>query len=756
MNLTGSSRQQQDNINNSIQANLVKSNLQQRSGMGGAGSGRTGQKTTAAKKTTSNMKTNPGNKLLGNLTSLGFTNGSKTFTSVSTMSTLDTTSAASQDERDKSGDDINCEKQIQPTEQATMTTLELIPGLADIISPDKPPVEKPMIKKTKVGISTDRVEKTYRTQISYRFKTTAKDTDVVTKMKCLMARIFQFDKTAQMLPYYASNKSNPLTTGKDIPTDQEEFQVYVPDASIHPRSKMLRMSFKISSARKLWQLKMIPGIRNYLSQYNVYLEQTYLVTLDNVKVGGLVLAHPQFTRRDTATRDLNIRLNENEEVKTPIQLTPANMWNSNGNKISTKVLTVECSKEHAYLVKQRLFTKLLNVPEEMKYSNTRYFKFLPFNASGAITDKVLRAGIYLQNRYLIQTTAITIINISSLDWVVPENSETFEAMALSAVLPGTTSKLFTSIEMGILDNKAHLLTTKPALEAATAWTDAFIMTMNNISQKEKFWQEKTGFNRPPERIDRQYNSDAQIAYANFLDQSIVPLVGDKMEDSGAKQAPKRMSYSRIVYGNTNATTENNTQRTAISTITTPSNTNDNVKLQQTMTQAVENMQEQAKQGQTEMRKSLLNEMIQIRKEHSTRTTKIEESVEVFEVMVKELHASNKEKSKEMASYERRLTQIGQSTAKTSATVEDLKKTMNTKIDKLNLTMKAFINVMSDAVRKDHEGVDVVKQQQHLLELSQLLEVDALGQEMDLEDSNFGTQEPSPGSGEALGGEGNKK
>ena len=82
--------------------------------------------------------------------------------------------------------------------------------------------------------------------------------------------------------------------------------------------------------------------------------------------------------------------------------------------------------------------------------------------------------------------------------------------------------------------------------------------------------------------------------------------------------------------------------------------------------------------------------------------------------------------------------------------------MNTKIDKLNLTMKAFINVMSDAVRKDHEGVDVVKQQQHLLELSQLLEVDALGQEMDLEDSNFGTQEPSPGAREALGGEGNKK
>ena len=95
---------------------------------------------------------------------------------------------------------------------------------------------------------------------------------------------------------------------------------------------------------------MIQGVKGYISQYSIYLEESYLVTLDNVKVGGLILSHPQFTRRDTATRDLNRRINKNETTKTPIQLSPTNLWNTNGNKISTKVLGVECAKGRGHLV----------------------------------------------------------------------------------------------------------------------------------------------------------------------------------------------------------------------------------------------------------------------------------------------------------------------------------------------------------------------------------------------------------------------
>ena len=494
--------------------------------------------------------------------------------------------------------------------------------------------------------------------------------------------------------------------------------------------------------------------------------------MDNVKVGGLALSHPQFTRRDSATVDLNKRLNENEDVITPIQLAPTTIWNNTGNKISSKVLAVECAKEHAQIVKHRLFTKLLNVPESMKFSNTRYFKYIPFSATGTITDKVRRAGIYLQNKYLIQMAAITVVNINYLNWVVPNTTDTFEALVLNVNIPDTTSKVFTSVEMGMMDNKAHLLTTKSVLTVATTWIDAFIMTMNDAREGEAFWKDRTGFPNPPERIDRPVSSDAQVAYANYLEQSIMPLIGEGYEDSGAKQAPTRRSYRRVVYGegkhtkstNTNGPGSMGTKTTEVSSISSMSTViNDNLSFKKTMKEAVNNMQREAKKGQQDMRQSLLEEMKQIRQEHSTRASKIEESVEVFDHMLRELHASNKEKSGEMAKYERRLGQLGAATANVASKVEDLSTTMHEKVDKLHLTMKVFMNGMSDTVNgKNKDGEFDERQKRNLKELSRLLEEDVSNSEeqrMDLDDEvscNYNTQTPTPGTMKALSGVGNKK
>ena len=197
---------------------------------------------------------------------------------------------------------------------------------------------------------------------------------------------------------------------------------------------MLRMNFRVSSELPLWRLNSLPGIKNYLEKFGIYINQTYLSTTDNVKVGGLVLSHTQFTRRETATTDLNLRLNENESIKTPIQLSPYTMWNGkSSNKISTKLLAIECSKENEQLVKQRLFTKLLNVPDNAGLSNTRFFKFLPFTATGSITDSVIRSGIYLQNQFLVECTAVTVINLHNIDWVVPTTTLSFREIVLGLI-----------------------------------------------------------------------------------------------------------------------------------------------------------------------------------------------------------------------------------------------------------------------------------------------------------------------------------
>ena len=76
-----------------------------------------------------------------------------------------------------------------------------------------------------------------------------------------MAHFFQYDRTTQMLPYDPSDKSNPLVSSKDIPNEVDNFAVFVPYASIHNKSKVLKMFFRISSNLPLWRIKQIPAIK---------------------------------------------------------------------------------------------------------------------------------------------------------------------------------------------------------------------------------------------------------------------------------------------------------------------------------------------------------------------------------------------------------------------------------------------------------------------------------------------------------------
>lgn len=115
----------------------------------------------------------------------------------------------------------------------------------------------------------------------------------------------------------------------------------------------------------------------------------------------------------------------------------------------------------------------------MSFSNTRLFKLLPFMATGAILDTTIRYGIYLQNKYLLQCTAVTLTNITSLHWIMPDTSDTpFREYVLDTPCSDDSlNKLFTGLELGISDSKAHLLTTKNLMNQAVTWTDQFTAKM---------------------------------------------------------------------------------------------------------------------------------------------------------------------------------------------------------------------------------------------------------------------------------------
>ena len=644
-------------------------------------------------------------------------------------------------------------KNFDLTPQKTSTNIGSIPGLIRGKKVDNAPqvtAMDPVVKTASVTTS-----KTYKMKLLYVAKIKDQKTDVVEKLKCLMARMFQYEPAVQLLPYDPTCKLNPIVSAKDIPSNMTDFHVFAPYAFINSKSQMLRMNFRVSSDLPLWRLKTLPGIKNYLDQFGIFINQTYLATTDNIKVGGLVLSHIQYTRRETATADLNVRINDNETTKTPIQLSPYTMWNGKGaQKISTRLLAIECSKGNEQLVKQRLFTKLLTVPEQSKYSNTRFFKFLPFTATGAITDSVIRSGIYLQNQFLLECTAVTVVNLHSIEWVVPTTSLSFRELVLGACIEGDgdqeATNLFSTVEMATGDAKVHLVTTKTVLEEAHKWMDGFTLRMMEINDAKEYWKETTGFGKPPQRLNGPATSDAQVAYANFLDQTFTPLVGSEVESTAPKQAPRTRSYSRVVYGKGNQAQNQNanyTQVTEVSTLTSDM-VNESVVMQKAVNNAIAKIKETADTEKQDMKQSLLEEMRQLNKTADERMNMFEESTNSFEHMIRELHANNKKKDEQFATHERRMETISVTTQSTAK-----------KVDNLNIALKSFVKVMAAVVgtMTSNQNVD---QQNALENISNLLDEDTSSQsedEMELDDDDTTRKrKPPSGTQDALRDGGSKK
>ena len=133
--------------------------------------------------------------------------------------------------------------------------------------------------------------------------------------------MMQYNKSVILLPYHDKNKINPLITARDIPTEVEEFGIYIPAATVYNRSNVLFMKFKTQSNMLLNKLKQVKGMRNFLDRRNVYLDQMYLTSSDNAKIGGFIMSHCQYTRREQVNRELNDRINESETTHLTIKLT---------------------------------------------------------------------------------------------------------------------------------------------------------------------------------------------------------------------------------------------------------------------------------------------------------------------------------------------------------------------------------------------------------------------------------------------------
>ena len=477
---------------------------------------------------------------------------------------------------------------IAPSNKISQATLDFSPNTTlTMLTPMKPlmsvpvvtPTQEPTQKKQvmnppqlrpvnneKTTQANDEVTTTYISRVQYR-RHVRSSPNVILLMKTIAAAMMQYNRTVQLLPFDDENKNNPLITARDIPDEVEEFSIYVPYAKVTKKG-LLFMRFKIQADAPLWRLKQHKGIKAMIDRNGIYLDQTYLKSKDNIKIGGFLMSHCQYTRREQANKEINDRINFQEESQLELQLTPHLYWHgSGGNRVSTRMMAAECSREMAKEVRERIYQKLMFIPDEFKFGNTRHFHFIPFTTTISLTDDAIRNSVMLQNQYLLDISAITLKYMNNTCWKVPDTSMSFLEVVLTAedgAIP--PAKLFNNVEVATGYDKVFLMTFKVNLEKATAWVDEFIDNLKKSEIQDDQWEKFTGVKRIIQRVDKAGSSDAEKAYScQMMKQLNLGGRSDKNKAGPIMAPPKNAWTNRVLYGPSEVTPT--LTQTSVSTLT---------------------------------------------------------------------------------------------------------------------------------------------------------------------------------------------
>ena len=485
------------------------------------------------------------------------------------------------------------------------------------------------VNNEKTTSSSDQATTTYITRIQYR-RQVKSSPDVIQLMKTITAAMMQYNKTVQLLPFDDDDKNNSLITPRDIPDEAEEFSIYVPFAKV-TRKGLLFMRFKIQADMPLWKLKQLKGIKAMIERNGIFLDQTYLKSKDNIKIGGFLMSHCQYTRREQANKEMNSRINLNEENALEIQLTPHLYWHgSGGNRVSTRMLAAECSREQAKEVRERIYQKMMFMPDNLKFGNTRHFRFIPFATTATLSDDAIRNSVMLQNQYLLDISAVTVKYMNNACWKVPGTAMSFLEVVLSAEDGADPpNKLFNNVEIATGYDKVLLMTFKETLDLATDWVDAFIATLKQSQLTGDEWKVLTGLQRVIQRVDRVGSSDAEKAYTCQMLKELNIGGPSHNNVAGPLKAPKKQAWTnRAMYGPSETIDKPQTQTTSVSTLTQDqiNNINNNNKLANTIDQKLKEVETTSKATHKNTRDKMIKELKTMNDKSDVRTKTLEDIV----------------------------------------------------------------------------------------------------------------------------------
>jgi len=597
-------------------------------------------------------------------------------------SKTNTTTPEAKTERNKDATDYETEdKEIDdPTTTVTQDDMDIqAPTMQVNTNEEKLPSNAPLMKSILNEVASEEVNTTYITRILYRRKV-KNNPNVIELLKNLCACLMQYNKTVQLLPYNEHDRSNSVITPRDIPSEVDSFGIYVPYAKVN-RGNTLFMRFKIQANMPLSKIKTLKGVMSFLERCTIYLESTQLKTVDNVKIGGLLMSHCQYTCKDQANEEVSDRINDGEEVKLAIELSPHSFWyGSGGNKVSTRLLAIECSRENSNVVRERIYKKFMTIPSKHWMGNARHFRFMPFKATATLTEDAIRKGVMLQNKYLLDTAAVTLKFLSDGNWTVPGTEIQFKQMVLEAT-EESCGIIFTNVEPAGAFDRVHLVTTKKNLIIARAWVDEFLLQLKNMMEVDE-WSDLTGYKCMPRRGDQVITSDAEKEYSALMMNQLNIGPSQSEQSERHTNAPKKQAWCKAVYGVSETVAVANSQEgvteETISTMSQPMMSNQssgNAANKNSYEQFMKEVEERSKRDKEEIKGDMMSKIDALENSTNKRTGQLVSIVEESKQVVTRMIKNQEGKDAEMAQCFEGIRSLHDMSRQTISMFEKLQNTM---------------------------------------------------------------------------------
>ena len=383
----------------------------------------------------------------------------------------------------------------------------------------------------------ERMEKQYKIHVKIRRQLgTKRDIGIVDQFKTLYGRLVALYPSIMLLPFDEKEKAPPILRSEDIPTARESFNVYTRGVKV-TKTNNLVMNVKISSPKKIWEMKQNEKLFSYLLDKKWFLQQQEIAAADTIKIGGFLYSHAQFARRDEAAKEVMKRLNEGETELVEVQLPQYTFKLGSGEReIRTRMLAIECDPAKAELVKERIEKAFVMSKENSKWQMTGEYKYFPFKRSAAFTNEKIQQVLMAQNNYLKTTSTIMLHNIGNAKWVVPGTGKTYGEVLMGARKDG--KKLIHSVELTPRKEKMVLIVDKSEINYTWGWLGLLHKKIRDKVECPKQWKELTGSDKNISLWGEESTKE-QLEYVTRLMEDTKINIGEKAEGELKRPPGKR-------------------------------------------------------------------------------------------------------------------------------------------------------------------------------------------------------------------------